>query len=723
MAPFFASLKRTWTDLCDGVKDIFTPGTSSTATADRGVTRNGSANGHCNWQEDRFSSRSDFRISQDQIFDPYNFDTENHTSPLKRPKLNGGFWGEQRSGPLGGAFTRPHEKPTSRKPTFTDYPAMKMADGSRKQNGKQQQQQAFVVSDAARTAAARAREDIHRRPAGPLPPGPRGRSEASRTFHSTSIGMNWDSDMSYNRRLVGLTNDGDSGAYPLTRRNLPSNSTFSSVVGNGVHTRGHSFPDRRNTENYLGGEENIPLSRSSAAPGFVSREPVPRPPVRRSNAPLPVPSFDTFQKQKQPATAVERYDSQKALQRRRRTENPFEAPSSTVHDSWKASPFVAFTATRIPSGVTAEPVDSSYSARLRQNIAGVDRSRVQPNGSVARKPPVRPATPEVITISDSDDEDTAAPVGNQKPHAAVSPTDLRSGRIRQSPVEKTTVIKSGVNGYVSPTGHLEEYQQFKDDPNYVPKERQDDILRRMKDVMKHFQPTDLDYIPLNADEDQEVDKALGPGKPEDVLSDAFKITIRRKDMLTLKGLAWLNDEVANFFLEMIVERSSRIAALPKVYSFNTFFYPQLMNKGFQSLKRWTRKVDIFGFDMIIVPVHMHSHWCLAVISLKEKNIKYYDSLGHDNLQCFALLRGYLEEESKDKKKTDFRLDWEEWNFVSVANEECLPQQRNMCDCGVFMLKFADFISRGKALTFSQDNMPYFRRRIVVEILKQKLIAE
>lgn len=39
-----------------------------------------------------------------------------------------------------------------------------------------------------------------------------------------------------------------------------------------------------------------------------------------------------------------------------------------------------------------------------------------------------------------------------------------------------------------------------------------------------------------------VKKALTPG-PNEVLSDAFKIKISRKDIFTLKGLEWLNDEV------------------------------------------------------------------------------------------------------------------------------------------------------------------------------------
>ena len=65
-------------------------------------------------------------------------------------------------------------------------------------------------------------------------------------------------------------------------------------------------------------------------------------------------------------------------------------------------------------------------------------------------------------------------------------------------------------------------------------------------------------------------------------------------------------------MALIVERNSSEDNRPSVYAFNTFFYPKLREKGHQALKRWTRKVDIFSFDFIFVPIHLGMHWCLAV---------------------------------------------------------------------------------------------------------------
>ena len=41
----------------------------------------------------------------------------------------------------------------------------------------------------------------------------------------------------------------------------------------------------------------------------------------------------------------------------------------------------------------------------------------------------------------------------------------------------------------------------------------------------------------------------------ETLIKAYQIDISRKDIDTLKGLNWLNDEIINFYMQMIVERS------------------------------------------------------------------------------------------------------------------------------------------------------------------------
>lgn len=213
-----------------------------------------------------------------------------------------------------------------------------------------------------------------------------------------------------------------------------------------------------------------------------------------------------------------------------------------------------------------------------------------------------------------------------------------------------------------------------------------------------------------------IDSALKPTPPDEVIATGFKLTVTRKDMETLGGLNWLNDEVINFYMNMLMERGRTEPGLPSVYAFNTFFYPKLLASGYSAIKRWTRRVDIFSYDLILVPVHLGVHWCLAVIDFRHNTIRYYDSMGGRNSKCLEALRKYLQEESRDKKQKE--LDMSNWTYETVQD---IPHQMNGSDCGMFALKYAEYITRDAKITFEQLNMPYFRRRMVYEILTNKLL--
>jgi sentrin-specific protease 1 len=142
------------------------------------------------------------------------------------------------------------------------------------------------------------------------------------------------------------------------------------------------------------------------------------------------------------------------------------------------------------------------------------------------------------------------------------------------------------------------------------------------------------------DDNQEVliNKALSAYPQDEVLVNAFDINITRRDLQTLKGLNWLNDEVINFYMSLLCERSNSENSNLKTYAFTTFFYPKLIKDGYTSLRRWTRKVDIFAHDLILVPIHLGMHWTLACVDFTCKEIRYYDSMNGNNNECLKALR-------------------------------------------------------------------------------------
>uniref|UniRef100_A0A8C7GEF0 Ubiquitin-like protease family profile domain-containing protein n=1 Tax=Oncorhynchus kisutch TaxID=8019 RepID=A0A8C7GEF0_ONCKI len=204
----------------------------------------------------------------------------------------------------------------------------------------------------------------------------------------------------------------------------------------------------------------------------------------------------------------------------------------------------------------------------------------------------------------------------------------------------------------------------------------------------------------------EVSRALSQRDPNLVLSSAFKLCITQRDLASLQEGSWLNDEVINFYLSLVMIHSSSAGQGLKVYSFSTFFFPKLHGGGHSAVKRWTKAVDLFQYDIILVPLHLGVHCPLPVIIWFDKStcnlmtiffvISFCKSVMY--LVHPTLYRLYLREEHKARKNQD--LDACKWTVGSLRASE-IPQQKNGSDCGVFACKYADYIAQGRPLNFRQ----------------------
>jgi sentrin-specific protease 1 len=290
--------------------------------------------------------------------------------------------------------------------------------------------------------------------------------------------------------------------------------------------------------------------------------------------------------------------------------------------------------------------------------------------------------------------------------------------------------------------------------------------------------------------------------------------VQARDIIKLSPKTWLNDEVINFYTKLILKRSDeailkrasakeakkRLAAASytneedrtkditkvrdvkkiwngvcNVWIFNSFFWQKLTEEGYKGISKWTRKVDIFTKDLILLPINQGQlHWVCAAINMRLCRFEYYDSLFSPNPKAFTILRNYLESEYADKKKGSAgTLDLSGWkNHFSRRS----PHQVNGFDCGMFVCMTLEQLSRrspadgeredinvemvvkrSKELAeeraksgnrvdrspsvsdddennsreeeededwnFSQADMPYLRRRMVYEIAKVKLLDE
>ena len=95
-------------------------------------------------------------------------------------------------------------------------------------------------------------------------------------------------------------------------------------------------------------------------------------------------------------------------------------------------------------------------------------------------------------------------------------------------------------------------------------------------------------------------------------------------------------------------------------------------------------------------------------------------MGGSTNNCCDTLLGYLKQELHDKKKQDF--DDENWQLVDSYSEEGIPNQMNGSACGVFACQFAEHLTREVKLRFAQQHMPYFRQKMIYELMTKQILV-
>jgi Ulp1 family protease len=120
------------------------------------------------------------------------------------------------------------------------------------------------------------------------------------------------------------------------------------------------------------------------------------------------------------------------------------------------------------------------------------------------------------------------------------------------------------------------------------------------------------------------------------------------------------------------------------------------------------------------------------MNIKLKRLEYYDSYGGTNPTCVQVmwdsnwwhdvltlslkaLRSYLADEFKAKHNKELDVD----SWTNHEPGKSVPRQRNGFDCGVFMCMFADYTSRDRPFHFNQGDMPFCRKRMILDIMRKR----
>jgi Ulp1 family protease len=200
-----------------------------------------------------------------------------------------------------------------------------------------------------------------------------------------------------------------------------------------------------------------------------------------------------------------------------------------------------------------------------------------------------------------------------------------------------------------------------------------------------------------------------------------KCTIGQAELKRLEPGNWLNDQIVDGYLYLISE-----ASFGTVHSFNCFFWQKIQRGDWAGLAAYTRRwmVKVWEKRLLLFPIAIaNTHWALCAVDIKAKSIGYYDSLVSSGKEkccpiprLFENVMHFLQAEARENA---VEMHAQEWKYHSANS--ALHQQENGNDCGVFLCVFAAYLAKEKKFDFSQEHMPYFRQKMIYELLHCTLI--
>jgi len=217
------------------------------------------------------------------------------------------------------------------------------------------------------------------------------------------------------------------------------------------------------------------------------------------------------------------------------------------------------------------------------------------------------------------------------------------------------------------------------------------------------------------------------------------VTVTFQDYKTLEHDTFLNDIIIDFYLTYLHTNNLNKEDAPNVYIFSTMFYKRMLTqpsskslkpdsfeknpsltsaqKRHMRVRGWTKNVDLFTKDMIIIPICEHSHWYLVIVikpglvvnapeseARRVKGEPFFivlDSLGESKTTAVNNVRSYLELEWQAKKMVG-EVDFSKRSMRTLWPVK--PEQPNYSDCGIYLLHYVEKIFNSVAQFYWPDTV-------------------
>lgn len=221
----------------------------------------------------------------------------------------------------------------------------------------------------------------------------------------------------------------------------------------------------------------------------------------------------------------------------------------------------------------------------------------------------------------------------------------------------------------------------------------------------------IDMIPLTLEQLAKVQRIHN--MPEIRVTQERAI-LSKEDFNTLKGKNWINDKIIFVYLAMLERRSNYKTAPYRIKATSKEFWKNIVDKKFDKASSELKGIILENYGLIFVPIIENKHWSLAVIDMTRLQIDYYNSLFSEKPSPITSMINMILRHSVQN------FEESHWTCRTMMGS---PQQTNTNDCGVFLCWTAEYLSRARKPTFTQQDITYLRRRLTIEIFTGKLLIK
>ncbi|XP_071950565.1 uncharacterized protein [Antedon mediterranea] len=161
-----------------------------------------------------------------------------------------------------------------------------------------------------------------------------------------------------------------------------------------------------------------------------------------------------------------------------------------------------------------------------------------------------------------------------------------------------------------------------------------------------------------------------------------KFSVNLDDLLSLISPGWISDAIVNAYLSLIAFQKN-LQDEGHVFVLPTHIATRWNNPH---ISPWlAKKVVLFKYEWILVPIHVPQHWILLVAHVPSKSVSVLDSLQGNNDAHIQYFSNYMEKRSSETGELGGPWKQIEMNTCKQADDH---------SCGSFVMLNAYFISEG-----------------------------